>query len=143
MNTIYVIWSFFLTTHHWFWGLWTGWFGFFKGIIPWYLNLNVGWQIVIGIFYLSIGLLIIKKNGGWLKYDEKSSKPKFIKIVQDIGYNLFIGLILPAAIVVSVMISLPLLPAIFFYGLWIIVWFFVIILAFMYACFIWPFTKIF
>lgn len=133
MGTITDIWAFFVTTSDWFLGLWTGWFGFFKGIIPWYLNLSIGWQITIGVFYMVIGLLMVK-SGGWLQYDAKSKSNRVVKAIQNVLYNLFVAFFLPAGVIVSTAIGFPLMLGILFYGIWLIVWCAVLLLTFLYVC---------
>jgi hypothetical protein len=142
MDIANAIWSFFVMTHEWYWGLWKGWFAFFKGILPWYWNLNdIGLQIFLGLLYFMVGLAIILKTGG-VQY-ERPSKKSVIRRIQNALYTAVLSFVFPALFVFSFVITIPGMIAFFFYGLWLIVWMFVIMLAFLYCVIVWPLRLIF
>lgn len=142
MDTINTIWGFFLTTNGWFLGLWSGWFGFFKGILPWYLGLHdLSAQIFIALIYLGSGFFVIAKTGR-LEWPNLSQN-KIMAWIQNALYNLYVAATFPAITIIAFMIAIPLYPFLIFYGLWIMAWFGVGIVALLYCMFIWPFTLFF
>lgn len=142
METVLAIWDFFLKTQEWYWGLWQGWFGFFKGLVPAYLSLGLSTQLFICFLYLGTGYTFVAQGGKDVAYPNPSQNRK-VAWLQHSLYKLYLAIVFPGILIFAFMLAIPFYPTVIFYGLWLTVWMGVAILALLYCVYIWPFTLIF